>query len=129
VTSYDVPGTRSGDGFGTVAERARHGADQWRAPIYLAVLPGQPARGRAVATVVGINLATHPLVWIALGAVNRFWWWFGPVELAAAAVETGLLWVLWPRAARPIVMPAALLANAASCLAGLLIYAGRAPHP
>ena len=93
------------------------------APVYLGLLVPRPAWPRAIALVVGVNLVTHPLVWLALSDAEgaRYWALFGPVEVGAALVEAALLAVLWERRARPLAVPVAVLANAVSCLVGLVV--------
>lgn len=96
-------------------------------PVYTAVLVPRPRWWRAVAAVVAVNLATHPFVWWALDGAHgaRYWLTFAAVESGAVAVEAALLRRWWPRPARRLAVPAAVLANAVSCLAGLLVALAR----
>lgn len=80
----------------------------------------------ALAAALVVNLATHPLVWLALrGAGSAYWPRFVAVELAVWLAESLLVlaWLARVRAERAPVFVAllALAANAASCLAGLVL--------
>ena len=105
-------------------------------PVYVAALRIAPgARLPAVlAAAVAVNLVTHPLVWWALGAAARTRGGYEtallPVEIAAWLAEAALLGALRRppgarRAEARIVLHAALAANAASFLAGLVVAAVR----
>lgn len=75
----------------------------------------------ALAVALVVNLATHPLVWLALrDAGGSYWPRFTAVELAAWLAES-LLVFGWLRREPGYVALLALVANAASCLAGLLV--------
>jgi len=77
--------------------------------------------GRAVVVAVGINLATHPVVWLVLvRAGSAYWPLFGVVEVGAVLAETALI-LPWVRGDRTVVGLAALVANTGSCLAGLTL--------
>jgi hypothetical protein len=88
-------------------------------PVYAVVfrfaglLPGW--RGWAAA--VGINLVTHPVVWLVLRAHPG---WFVPAEVGAVAVEAGLLWG-WVRRDAVVLGLTAVAANSASVTLGLLL--------
>jgi hypothetical protein len=74
----------------------------------------------ALAVALTANLATHPLVWLALrDAGGSYWPRFAAVELAAWLAESFLVFT-WLRRDFGFVAVLALTANAASCLAGLL---------
>jgi len=76
---------------------------------------------RAVVIAVGVNLATHPVVWLVLvRAGSAYWPLFGVVEVGAWLGEAGLI-VLWVRRDRALIGLTALVANTGSCLAGLLL--------
>ncbi|MFC5753597.1 hypothetical protein [Actinomadura rugatobispora] len=76
-----------------------------------------------LAAAVAVNLVTHPLVWWALGAAARSRGGYEiallPVEIAAWLAEAALLGALLRRPGRAC-LHAALAANAASLLAGLV---------
>lgn len=94
------------------------------APVYLTLLTPRPGWARAAAVVVLVNLATHPLVWLALThAGDLYWALFAPVEVGAVVVEAALVRWTWPNGARPLVVPVAVLANGISCLVGLVLNA------
>ncbi|WP_433472361.1 hypothetical protein ACQPZP_26155 [Spirillospora sp. CA-142024] len=94
-------------------------------PIYLAALRVMRAARAPVvfALATGVNLVTHPLVWWTLGVAAEFWEGYEivllPVEIAAWLVEAALLGALLGGPRRPL-LHAALAANAASFLAGLV---------
>ena len=67
------------------------------------------------AAAVGVNLATHPVVWWLLSSHPG---WLVPVEAAVVAVEAALLFALVRRQAALLALTA-LVANAGSLLAGL----------
>ena len=87
-------------------------------PVYVVVfrfagiLPGV----RAWAAAIGVNLVTHPLVWLLLSA-HPGWLW--PVESSVVLVEAGLLFA-WVRRDPWLLGLTAFLANAASLGAGFL---------
>ncbi len=83
-------------------------------PVYVAVL-GR----RALIPAVAVNLLTHPLLWLWLGSSAHVGA-FAAAELTAWSVEFGLLWG-WLRRDPIVVGAATVLANALSCLAGLLL--------
>lgn len=90
--------------------------------VVLALLAPRPQLRWAVLTVVGANAVTHPLVWITLEAAqDRYWTVFPVAETAAWLVESALVAAVWPREARGSVVPTMLVANASSCLVGLLL--------
>lgn len=94
-------------------------------PVYTAfLLAARLARGwRLVAAAIGVNLATHPLVWLALsGAGPAYWPIFVVVELAAWLAESALLYFLLVRRDARLIALVALVANCASTLAGLLLW-------
>jgi hypothetical protein len=82
----------------------------------------------ALAAAVAVNLVTHPLVWWALGAAARSRGGYEtallPVEIAAWLTEAALLRTLLRGQGRAL-LHAALAANAASLLAGLVIIVAR----
>ena len=87
-------------------------------PVYVVVfrLAGILPRARAWAAAFGVNLVTHPLVWLLLSA-HPGWLW--PVEAAVVLVEAGLLFA-WARRDPWLLTLTAFLANAASLGVGLL---------
>jgi len=86
-------------------------------PVYLVVFrfAGFLAGWRGFAAAVGVNLATHPVVWWILSSHPG---WLVPVEAAVVAVEAALLFALVRRQAALLALTA-LVANAGSLLAGL----------
>ena len=96
-------------------------------PIYVGVLRAVgPLRGRpALVAAIGVNLLSHPLVWVLLTARPT---WFWAVEAGAWLVEAATLWALtwrrdgdWLPSLRrdgAVLALAALVANAASVLVG-----------
>jgi hypothetical protein len=80
---------------------------------FAGLLPGW----RGWAGAVGVNLATHPLVWLALSAHPG---WFVITELTATVVEALLLWA-WARRDLMLLGLTSLAANTASVLAGVLL--------
>ena len=77
----------------------------------------------AVAVTIGVNLATHPLVWLALrDAGADYWPRFVVVEVGAWLAESALLYFLLGRRDARLIALVALLANCASALAGLLLW-------
>ncbi|MFB4318680.1 hypothetical protein [Actinomadura sp. 21ATH] len=78
----------------------------------------------ALAMAAGINLVTHPVVWLTLGAAARFHGGYEivllPVEIAAWLTEAAILYALLRRRGRDLA-GVAVAANAASFLAGLLL--------
>ena len=96
-------------------------------PIYVGVLScaGLLRGWRAWLAAVAVNIFTHPLAWITLTAHPD---WLVPVELGVCLVEAALLWsagVAWGAARRGdsgLFLLAALVANTASVLAGILLY-------
>ncbi|MEW2358635.1 hypothetical protein [Spirillospora sp. NPDC029432] len=78
----------------------------------------------ALAAATGVNLVTHPLVWLTLGAAARFQGGYEiallPVEIAAWLTEAAILYALLRRRGRNLVC-VAVAANAVSFLAGLLV--------
>lgn len=95
-------------------------------PVYAVVLRRLLGlRGvTAPALAVAVNLATHPLVWWSLGVAAGFRGGYAaallPVEIAAWLAEAAILWALLRREARTL-LAAAVAANAASFLAGLVL--------
>jgi hypothetical protein len=88
-------------------------------PIYVVVLcfaqllPGW----RRLAAAVGVNLVTHPVVWLVLSARPA---WFPGAEAGACLVEAGLLWLLVRRDG-PLLLATSVAANTASVLAGIVL--------
>lgn len=80
---------------------------------FAGLLPGW----RGWAGAIGVNLVTHPVVWLALSAHPG---WFVPAELGACVVEALLLWA-WAGRDLLVLGLAAVAANTASVLAGLLL--------
>ncbi|GAA2452460.1 hypothetical protein GCM10010191_83460 [Actinomadura vinacea] len=95
-------------------------------PIYLAALRALLGTrvAPALALAVAVNLATHPLVWWTLGAAARLRGGYEiallPVEITAWLAEAAFLCACL-RGPRQKVLHAALAANAASFLAGLIV--------
>jgi hypothetical protein len=89
--------------------------------IYLVVLraarllPGW----RGLLAAVGVNLATHPVLWLILTAHPG---WFIPAEACVCLVEAGLLWLLAGRRGAGLLLVTAVAANTASILAGAVLY-------
>ncbi|HVY39787.1 MAG TPA: hypothetical protein VHM31_17740 [Polyangia bacterium] len=82
----------------------------------------EPSLGRRVGAVIAANLATHPLVWFLFpGLALGRWTQFGLSEAWAVLAEIAVYRLVWPamRPARAGLV--SLLANAASCLIGLLL--------
>ena len=76
---------------------------------------------QAVVIAVGVNLATHPVVWLVLvRAGSAYWPLFGVVEVGAWLGEAALI-LLCVRCDRAVIGLTALVANTGSCLAGLLL--------
>jgi hypothetical protein len=90
-------------------------------PVYLVVFrfAGLLAGWRGVGAAVGLNLCTHPLVWLVLSAHPGLWW-FTVVEAAVCLVETLLLCALVRRDGALLSLTV-LVANTASILAGLAV--------
>jgi hypothetical protein len=88
-------------------------------PVYVVVLRrcGLLPGWRAWAGAVGVNLLTHPVVWVLLSARPA---WFVPVEAAVAGIEASLLYA-WVRRDLLVLVLAAVVANTASVLAGLAL--------
>ena len=90
-------------------------------PLYVVVLRLArllPLR-LSLAGAVGVNLLTHPLVWLVLSAHPG---WFLPVEAAVCLVEAALLWLLVRRRDLVTLLVTAVAANTASVLAGFVLY-------
>jgi hypothetical protein len=83
-------------------------------PVYVVVL-----RRAALLPAVAVNLVTHPLLWLWLGHSPSAGA-FVVGELAAWTVECGVLWA-WLRPRPVAIVAVTVLANALSCLAGLLL--------
>jgi hypothetical protein len=100
-------------------------------PVYVAVLTALAGLGRAPAALaaVGVNVVTHPALWWGLRPLAgrpSYPWLLCAAEVAACLVEWGLLvaWTRRPggtRAGVGVLGAAAVAANAASLLAGLLL--------
>lgn len=80
-------------------------------------------RGRRLAAVLLVNLATHPLVWFLFPGVSAAY----PLRVAfseawALAGEAGGYWVVWPRLGMRRAFATSLLANAASFVVGLVVF-------
>jgi hypothetical protein len=90
-------------------------------PVYLVVFrfAGLLAGWCGVVAAVGINLCTHPLVWLVLSA-HAGLWWFTIVEAGVCLVEALLLWALVHRDG-VLLLLTVLVANTASILAGLAV--------
>ena len=78
---------------------------------FAGLLPGW--RGWAAA--VGVNLVTHPLVWLVLSAQPG---WFVAAEVGACVVEALLLWA-WTRRDLGLLALVAVAVNSASVIAGV----------
>jgi len=92
-------------------------------PVYVVALraAGLLTGWRALAVAVAANLATHPLVWaVLLRFGSAYWPTFAVAEAAAWLAETVAVFLAVRRDAVLIALTA-LVANAASCLAGLLV--------
>lgn len=91
-------------------------------PIVTGLLTPRPRPARAVLVCVVANLATHPLVWWLLHTRRTGYWpWFVGCEISAWLVESVIVAAAWPSAARRQAPLVVLIANAASCLVGLLV--------
>jgi hypothetical protein len=88
-------------------------------PVFVVVFrfAGLLVGWRGWAGSIGVNLITHPVVWLVLSAHPG---WFGPAELGVCLVEALLLWA-WARRDLLVLGLAAVAANTASVLAGLLV--------
>jgi hypothetical protein len=96
-------------------------------PAYLVALScagvqlGRTGRSGLLLAAVGVNLATHPVVWILLAhAGPAYGMAFFLVEAAAWVGETALLWLVIRRDPALIAL-VALVANLASVLAGVAV--------
>ena len=89
-------------------------------PVYLLVFRFTGLFGwrRGVAAAVGLNLGTHPVVWLVLSAHPG---WFVSVEAAVCAVEGGLLWWFAGRREPGLLLLTAVVANLTSILAGFVL--------
>jgi len=94
-------------------------------PVYLLVfrITGLFGWRRGSAAAVGVNLATHPAVWLVLSAHPG---WFAPVEAIVCVVEGGLLWLLAGRREPGLLLLTAVVANLGSILAGFVLVGLRA---
>lgn len=94
-------------------------------PIYVLVLraAGLLPRRRVLAG-AGVNLATHPVLWLVLSAHPT---WFVPAEAGVCLVEALLLWLLAGRRDAGLLSVAAVAANTASILAGAVISQAMLP--
>lgn len=76
---------------------------------------------RAAVAAVAVNLLTHPVVWLAIShAEAAYWRAFVVAELAAWLVEAVAVYA-WVRRDGRLIALTALVANAGSCLAGVLV--------
>ncbi len=90
-------------------------------PIYALVLaPVLRARWSAVALTLACNLATHPILWLALAALPRGWTAIAVGELTVTLVEAAIAAAVTRAPARATI--AALLANAASFASSFVIW-------
>ncbi len=92
-------------------------------PVYvMALRAGGAASGwRAFAAALGVNLVTHPLVWLVVsGAGSAYWASFAAAEVLAWLIESAIL-LVWLRRDPVLIGLVALVANAGSCLTGLLL--------
>jgi hypothetical protein len=88
-------------------------------PIYFFVLRAAGLlRGRRLLAGVGVNLATHPVLWLVVSARPG---WFLGAEAGVCVVEALLLWLLAGRRDAVLLSVSAVTANTASVLAGLLL--------
>jgi hypothetical protein len=89
-------------------------------PIYLVVFRAARlmAGWRGVGAAVGVNLATHPVLWLTVSAHPC---WLLPAEAAVCLVEAGLLWCIARRDA-VLLLVTSVAANSASILAGTVLY-------
>jgi hypothetical protein len=89
-------------------------------PIYLVVFraAGLLCGWRRLLVAAGINLATHPVLWLVLSAHPG---WFLPAEAGVCLAEAGLLWWLAGRRAGMLLLVTAVAANTASVLIGLAV--------
>jgi hypothetical protein len=89
-------------------------------PIYLAVfavarlLPGW----RGLSGAAGVNLLTHPVLWLVVSAHPG---WLAPAEVGVCLVEAALLWLLARRRDAGLLLLAAIVANAASVITGIVL--------
>jgi hypothetical protein len=90
-------------------------------PVYVAVfrLARLLPLALSLAGAIGVNLVTHPVVWLVLSAHPG---WFLPVEAAVCPVEAVLLWLLVRRRDLAMLLVTAVVANTASVLAGVVLY-------
>ncbi len=94
-------------------------------PLYVALLAAPADRRPAFVAAIGANLVTHPTVWFVLDRADASYWLLLAIaEVAAVMVEALLLVGCRRFGAARHVATVATLANAASCLAGLLWMAG-----
>jgi hypothetical protein len=77
---------------------------------------------RRVGAVIAANLATHPLVWFLFpGLAVGHWTQFGLSEAWAFLAELAIYRLVWPALRPSRAGLVSLVANAASCLFGLLL--------
>jgi len=91
-------------------------------PVYVLAMRGARliSGWRAVAVAVGVNLVTHPLVWLTLTRIDGSRPAFLAAEVGAWLAETALLY-LAVRRDLALLCLAALVANTASLTAGLAL--------
>lgn len=89
-------------------------------PIYTGLLShaGLMRRIPAIGAAVGVNLVTHPVVWLVVG--HSGWVGFALAEVGAWVVEAALLYAV-VRARVWLLLTVSLVANSASLLAGLVL--------
>ena len=85
---------------------------------------GGPTRRRAVGVALVANMITHPVVWLGLTHVApaHYWSTFAALEAGACLVETAVLAGGLGLSVTKTA-PVAVLSNALSCVAGLLLLA------
>jgi hypothetical protein len=103
-------------------------------PVYVLLLRNSFRRWWApVAISLGLQLATHPLLWVLFPRNGPYWTAFFLFELGVALAEGGLVALLLRRIGerRPLLrgMLSGLLANTLSATIGLLLASGSGRGP
>lgn len=90
-------------------------------PIYLGVFRAAgllPVR-RGLVAAAGVNLLTHPPLWLLVSAHPGS---ALAAEAVVGLVEASVLWLLVRRRDTGLLLVTAVVANAASILAGIILY-------